>query len=143
MSNIWHFIAYLTRAKKTDLLNRPTSQKWIIQIDPSVAQLILLCYFWMYLHKRNLFRKFRWDRLRFCMRFCNLKVHNLVLKLWKVNRPTTVHSSTYDMHVTVLSVLLSQISSVLRSFIRVPFALISTALPNITAPGLKKMFEFF
>ena len=29
------------------------------------------------------------------MRFCNLKVQNLVLKMWKVNRPTAVYSSEY------------------------------------------------
>ena len=33
---------YRTRAK------RPTSRKWIIVIDPSVVQLILLFYFWIH-----------------------------------------------------------------------------------------------
>ena len=36
------------------------------------------------------------------MRFSNLKVQNLVLKMWKVNRPTAVYSSAYGMYLSYL-----------------------------------------
>ena len=51
----------------------------------------------MHKRTRNIFRKFHWDWFRFCMRFYNLNVQNLVLKIWKVYKPTAVHSSAYGM----------------------------------------------
>ena len=88
---------YRTRAKRpTSWIDRPIKYE-LLKKTPLVVQFILLRYFWMHLHKINIFRKFHWDWLRFCMRFCNLKVQNLVLKMWKVNKPTAVYSSAYGM----------------------------------------------
>ena len=49
--------------------------------------------------EKHIIRKFHWDWLRFCLfyiRFCSLKVQNLVITIDLVNRLTSVYSSVHS-----------------------------------------------
>ena len=57
----------------------------LIKYTSSVVQFILLCYFWMYYHKKQI----QEASLRFCMRFCSLKF-KLFKCIWHTYPPSAV-----------------------------------------------------